>query len=635
MQGETETAQTAVCGPEDPWVGYDFNDPFAEPQAAVQAVSGVPAADRPAAEVVTAGVLGFDIETGDADELFTYGSGFVRLTGAITEDGTKVLGDADNGGPEALVEMINRADAVYGHNILGFDGLALAYYHDLDWEAFCAKAIDTEVKARQADPPRSRGKSNADPYDLDHVAAKYGVPGKSDGLPKLKRKYGGYDKIPLDHAEYREYLEADLDATKGVADVLRASELSAYEKREHEILGLMGRMTLNGFKVDTDLLRTRTRQGEEKKQAALTELHERFGVPLGKEVYRGRGKARKLVFEPSKSPLATKEGKAALVTAIQDLTGQPHYPRTETGDLATGQDGMAKLKQVFGHLEGINEFADLVTTVTTTRTVYQTAATYLTKEGRVHPVVSMRQASGRGSVTKPGMTVFGKRNGKHHERDIFVADEGHVVITCDLSQVDMRGIAGHCQDPAYMELFQPGRDAHQEIADMLGISRHDAKARGHGWNYGLGAASMIRDGADPEVVYKFTNGMQEQFPVLCEWRDGVREKGGRGELLDNGFGRLMRCVPEWAYTVAPALMGQGTARDITCEVLLRLIRRHPEYRHYLRTWVHDEFVFSVPEDRVEEIGADIEEAFTWEWRGVPILCDLSAPGASWGDCSAK
>jgi DNA polymerase I-like protein with 3'-5' exonuclease and polymerase domains len=51
--------------------------------------------------------------------------------------------------------------------------------------------------------------------------------------------------------------------------------------------------------------------------------------------------------------------------------------------------------------------------------------------------------------------------------------------------------------------------------------------------------------------------------------------------------------------------------------------------------VHDEFVFSVPEDQAEQIGSDIKEAFTWEWKGVPILCELSRTGRSWGECSAK
>ena len=61
--------------------------------------------------------------------------------------------------------------------------------------------------------------------------------------------------------------------------------------------------------------------------------------------------------------------------------------------------------------------------------------------------------------------------------------------------------------------------------------------------------------------------------------------------LGNGFGRLMRVDPERAYTQAPALIGQGTARDLMAEGILRL---PVEVVPMLRCFVHDELVFSVP-----------------------------------------
>ena len=273
--------------------------------------------------------------------------------------------------------------------------------------------------------------------------------------------------------------------------------------------------------------------------------------------------------------------------------------------------------------------------ITTARTVYQTASDCLCADGRVHPVNSFRQASGRWSVTNPGLTVFGKRGGRHVERDIFCAEPGYVVITCDLSQVDMRAMAGHCQDPAYMALFEPGKDAHQEIADSLGIPRHDAKAIGHGWNYGLGPNRMIKNGLDKRLVYKFTSGMQRRFPRLIAWREEIRAAGKAGEILGNGFGRRMRCDPSRAYTVAPALMGQGGARDIMCESLLRLDAAAPWMRPFLRVMVHDEIVTTVPEERADEAVAALQAAMTWVWRGVPVLCEISGPGRSWGAVSGK
>lgn len=602
-----------------------LEDPFADPVEAAPA----PPAEKPSEVpwIDTSGPIGFDLETASAEQEFTYGPGFVRLAGVIDQNGTARTGVP----PEELVAMIEQAPEVYGHNALGFDGLALAHWHGMDWEAYTAKAVDTEPLARQAHPPRSRGKSSVDEYDLTHVAQRYGLEGKTDDIRVLARKHGGYDKIPQDDPEYNEYLAGDLRATKAVREVLPRD---AYTDREHEIAGLMGRMTLNGFKVDIPLLRQRLTEGEERKQAALKELGERFGLPLSRDVMKGRGKARQAVTEAFSSPLATKEGNAWLLDLWRQH-GVVAPPRTAKGKLSTAADA---LDAVSGHPKcppDLREALEYMRIVTTTRTVYQTAETYLTSAGRVHPKVSMRQASGRGSVTEPGMTVFGKRAGKHVEREIFVADEGHVIITCDLSQVDMRAVAGHCQDPLYMAMFEPGKDAHAEVAAMMGVTRDEAKPLGHGYNYGMGPNTMInREGHDPGLVKRFFEVMS-RFTVKNAWTDQVREIAGRGEALDNGFGRLMRCDPAWAYTVAPALMGQGGARDITCEVLLRLMRRHPEYRQYLRTWVHDEFVFSVPVERAEEIGAEIKDAFTWEWRGVPVLCDLSRTGANWGEVSAK
>lgn len=591
------------------------------------------------------GTLTFDIETADANALFTgvvdagtskarpIDGPFVRLIGYAWAVGdVRITTD-----PDELIAAINDADVVQGHNILGFDGLALAHLHGLDWTAFCAKAVDTELLARHDLPPRSREHGVADQYDLDHVAQRYGLAGKltgDNGLAALKRRHGGYDRIPVDDPHYVAYLVQDVTASRNVARVLTDKALNDYTRREHELAMYAGDLTLSGVMVNAPLLHDRVRLGEETKAEALRALRDVYGVPLGVDVYRGRGKAKQLVWEPYKSPLATKEGKAALVDAFAKM-GVTKYPKTKaTGDIMAGRDGMAEIAEAHPLRADVKRLCDLVTTVTTVRTIYQTAVNNLCPDGRIHPQVSMRQSSGRWSVT-PGMTVYGKHGGRHVERQIIIPDPGHSLITCDLSQVDMRAMAAHSQDRAYMALFEPGRDAHAEIAKMLGITRQEAKARGHGWNYGLGAKRMIREGADPKIVWTFVNGMESRFPRLSAYKDAVRTVGASPLYLDNGFGRPMNCDPDYAYTMAPALIGQGTARDITCEVLLRLLRAYPEYRKYLRLYVHDEFVFSVPTEGAEQIKQHVIESFTWEWRGVPILCDATGPAPDWGTASEK
>jgi DNA polymerase-1 len=220
-----------------------------------------------------------------------------------------------------------------------------------------------------------------------------------------------------------------------------------------------------------------------------------------------------------------------------------------------------------------------------------------------------------------------------------------VLICFDFDQVDMRAFAGHCGDEAYVGMFLRGEDPHSMIADMV-FGRHDgewrerAKASGHGWNYGLSVNGLVNSGIEREVAERFDSGMQEGYPRLCSWRSEVRDRGEAGQLLDNGFGALMRCDERRAYTQAPALMGQGTARDIMCEGLLRLPE---EYIPWIRGVVHDEVVLSVPEDRVEEAVERVTAAMTMDLaeitggrlHSVPITAGVSKPGRNWAECYAK
>lgn len=575
------------------------------------------------------GTLYFDIETADADELFTYGnSEFTRLFGAA-RNGSSVAITTE---AEKLIQALNAADEIVGHNILGFDLLALAYHNGADWESLTAKSRDTLLLARLADPPRAKSTKGVerDKYDLDHISTKFGCEGKLMDLRELKREFKGYDQIPTDDPRFIDYLTRDVEATRDIADHY---PMTAYGAREHKLATLAGRMTLNGFRVDVPLLNERINEGEWRRLSTLEILHSKYGLPRYRSITRGRGKKKHIELMELDSPLATLEGDAWLEKIYVDFKVW-NPPRTANGSLSMASGILNQMIKDPKIPPELKEILRLIVTVNTVRTVYQTVADNLVGD-RVHAKVSMAQASGRWSVTSPGLTVFGKRGQRFHERDVFLPEEGHSLISCDMSQLDMRAVAGHCQDANYMALFAPGRDAHEEVAlRVFGTKtrRQDAKVIGHGYNYGLGAKHMIRDGLDPDLVNAFIDGMESQFPGLMDWQKRARHIGASGELLDNGFGRKMRCDPNRAYTQAPALMGQGTARDIVGDALLNLPR---EYDPFLRVFVHDEIVMSVPTEDALEIAHDVKDKMTGEWRGVPITCDLSKPGQNWGEVSEK
>lgn len=559
----------------------------------------------------------FDLETAGTEGMWGDGPGFVRLIGY--RDGDRLEAATD---PLPVLKAAAAGATLVGHNIWGFDLPVLAQHHGLDLAT--VSAIDTKILAVLADPPEARMSSGEveKRYALDALGTQLLGQGKTGDLKALAREFGGFDKIPVTNERYIDYVKGDVAATAGLAE--RFSPLDDYAFREHEVARLAAVISMNGFRVDTDLLAERVTDG----QATRTEMLERLSS-LGLPTTKKDGK-------PCRSPQATEAGKEAIIAAFAEFGVR--VPRTQKDHPAFDQKAMDRVIAKYPHAR---DLAETIKSLNGIRTVYETVAANLHGD-RVHPSIDFRQAAGRWSVTKPGLTVMGKRGGKHTEREIFVAEEGHLIISADLSQVDARAVAVHSQDPAYLSLFEPGKDAHAEIARRIWADptrREEGKALGHGFNYGEGPARIAREaGVTEQFAREFHRAMCEQFPLVVEWQTRMRDIADAGGLLENGFGRRLRVTPGRSWTQAPALVGQSCARDLMMEGLLRLDRA---VWPYLRAVVHDELVLSVPLDMVDDIEREVVRALSFEWappgktRTVEIVAGLVGRGTSWGSIYAK
>lgn len=684
----------------DGLITMDVSDPWEEPTPVTADQAFPPIAEDHFRDTTEVTELGFDIETHSARKLWSMkpDPSYVKLAGGV---GTGVRTDGGmTTGPntEGLVNALNSAKTIYGHNILGFDLLALARHCGADYDALAAKSVDTLVLARLADPPMARDTGSDGKYNLDTVAKGLGHTGKSGDLKALAIEYGkaagftgkeaeteGYGLIDNDDPRYVDYLRGDLDASKFVYEKQSGhfeiinGELPDYAKREMKVVALQNRMTLNGWRVDTGELARRVAQEDARRAHAVKELSEKYGLPTHKpdryriklkkdwpqqwtmadvraldgETQAREGFATVVPGEKHAAPWATDAGRAALIEAFR-AAGAEFYPTTPSGQLALSSDALGEgdwydkaaqeakpgMLKVYGHLPAVREIVGLLNEATGATAKYAEIQTHTTPEGRVHAEVGAAQGSGRWATLRPASSNLGKRGEKVEQRAVFLPDPGHVLLACDLSQVDMRGIAGLCQDPAYMALFEPGRDAHSEMAqvyfgEITKDTRNKTKAINHKVNYGGSAKSTAEmNGLPLELVEEAMRKREEAYPRLVEWTQEVRDLAASGALLDNGFGRLMRPDPARAWTQGPALMGQGAARDLMCEGLLRLVEARPEVTPYLRGVVHDEVILSVPEDEVNGWAGSLVRAFTFEWRGVPILCEVSKPGLNWADCYA-
>lgn len=541
----------------------------------------------------------FDIETGNADDLYRLPPtpAYVQLIG---------LGTTAYPGTYDLPLRGKAHVTVNGHL---FDFPALDRHAGIPVEQTIPFSRDLRVAAFQHDPPttyQTKSGPGFKSYSMAALTSRYlGEPeAKSDVLKLLAANYGGYDKIPLDNELYADYLRSDLDNTRRLNEAI---PYDVYEQREAWVATVTARTTLNGFRADVSGLADRVHDLDLRALEGREMLAESFGFPLTNEA----GKE-------AKAPQRTKKGKAAFEAALTAF-GFPtdRWPRGADGSLSLSKETMAFALEAA--VSSVPSAVPVIEAVQMMNGIRNSAANVLSHvtDGRAYYTFEPFQSTGRWSC---GLTVL-KKGVEDSERAFLLADEGHLLGSIDLDQVDIRSVAAHSQDHALIALLNdPDRDIHTEISERAGVPRKQGKTLDLGWLYGRTVNGLAQTpGMTREAAAAVDGYMSSAFPRVVQWQREVRERGEASVLLDNGFGRRLRVDPQRAFTQAPALMGQSTTRDLIAEGLLDIARTAPEILPMLRCVVHDEAVFSVPSDGAEECARIIQKCFTRQW---------APPGAS-------
>ncbi|WJY89010.1 DNA polymerase [Corynebacterium confusum] len=567
----------------------------------------------------------FDLETGDADDLHvTDDPDFVRLA-TYSVNGAEPVATTDIA--SELIPLLEHADTIVGHNIVQYDLPALQRLYGLDDKALieAGKVHDTLILSRLA----AGGDTNLG-YGLDAVAERCGVDGKllRDGdsaLKALAKQYGGFDKIPLDNAEYIAYALQDVRANVAVYNQMLPAALEAvsaeYLRREHEKMHVLSVVEAHGIRVDTAKVEQFLAEEAVVKAEIREWLVDTVGIP-----------------DEGKEPWSSNSGKQAIADYL-DSFGVA-VPRTKSGRISISAKALNQLAAEHADVSEVVELAEKMEALLQSSTPASTIKKHL-RGDKVYPSIQSSQVTGRLSTTNPGMTVFGSRDARLiRQREMIVADNAdEELISVDLSQIDARCMAAGSGDSAYAELFAPGRDAHTEMAIRVfgdAERRPDAKALGHAANYGMGSKSFAAHAGISEVEAQGQlDRMHFEFPQLEYFKNHLRKHAEALGWVATGFGRRVAVGRSTAYTQAPAAYGQGTARDVFLEGVLNLPQ---EVLEMIRIFVHDEIVLSVPRDRAEEIKQTVMAAFNAvtlpgkDGVEVPVLSDSAGPAESWAGC---
>lgn len=616
--------------------GFDPYDDEPTPPSPPSPAQESPVADIvvPAAPPKPGGEVIFDLETGSVEQVFTTPpEDFIRLMGWATKQ-TGTSTPPTTADPAVFKPTFDSAGRLVGQNIVGFDLIALhkAGWIDLDDvvtdNGKAPKVSDTMIRAMHLDPPPARQSvaGNRTRYSLKTLAENIGLAPDKDRLKELAKKYGGFDLIPQDDETYNAYLRDDVTLTSKVYfhqnTLLKAQsqESQDYLKREHRVVAAASLMRINGFRVDHTLLKQRLDVQNARRDVLISGLQSDYGLPT-----------------EGKAPHSSAAGKEALIRALKDKGAvDDDFMYTATGNKALSGDSMNKIMSIHPHNKAMLELCAAIQELQGQRSVYGTVFDNLHSDGRVHPEVSFRQASGRWSITKPGLSVFGKHT-HLEEREIFLPDPGHVLISADFSQIDARCVAALSGDTNYLAMFAPGEDLHTAVALAIfndASMREMAKKISHAWNYGASPGGIVfATGADIAVVEEYDRTARTRFAGVVAWRAGLVEQVNAGMMLNNGWGRSLNCDASRVETQSAGLVGQSCARDVAMHVLINRFDR--DLRAAFRGFVHDEFLFSVPENQYDGYKARIEAAMNFRWRDVDIIAECGLPGVNWADAYRK
>jgi len=272
--------------------------------------------------------------------------------------------------------------------------------------------------------------------------------------------------------------------------------------------------------------------------------------------------------------------------------------------------------------------------------------------GRIHTRFEQAvAATGRLSSTDPNLqNIPIRKEVGRLVRSAFVAPKGFKILSADYSQIELRVLAHLAKDENLAAAFREKVDVHTHTASLVfDVPRGDvtkemrtrAKAINFGLIYGMGEPRLARElGITRQEAGEFIARYFERFAGVRRFMEQTVDSARSGEAVRTILGRR-RFLPNLhsanrglrfeAERVAKNTPIQGTAADILKIAMIKIGEGDVVPGARMILTVHDELVFEVPEDKVEDAGkrikAEMESALE---LSVPLEVDVGA-GAHWGE----
>jgi len=276
------------------------------------------------------------------------------------------------------------------------------------------------------------------------------------------------------------------------------------------------------------------------------------------------------------------------------------------------------------------------------------------RTGRLHTSFNQTvTATGRLSSSDPNLQNIPVRGewGKRI-REAFIAEPGHLLVSADYSQVELRILAHLSGDESLIAAFNTDIDIHTQTASVLyGTSlaqvtaemRRTAKTVNFGVIYGMSAFGLSEAlNIDRRDAEKYIRQYFDRHPGVREYIQRILAEAKETGQVTTLFGRR-RPVPELLSNnrniqlqgerLAVNSPIQGTAADIIKIAMIRIWKtlRDRKSAAKMTLQVHDELLFEVPEAELEAVLETVRENMEGAVSLiVPLKVDIGC-GKNWAE----
>jgi DNA polymerase-1 len=424
------------------------------------------------------------------------------------------------------------------------------------------------------------------------------------------------------------------DVTGRIAPTLRkevesAGQLPLYELIDLPLVPVLARMEKAGVKIDRGMLGTLSVDLEKRCDEKAREIHGKSGVTFNINSPKQLGD---VLFNQLNLPKPVKYGKgktiSTAVDVLEELSETHEVPR-----LVLDYRQLSKLKSTY--VDALPVLID-------------------PKTQRVHTTFNQTgTTTGRLSSTNPNLQNIPIRTELGREiRAAFIAEAGHMLLSADYSQIELRLLAHFSEDPLLVEAFRRGDDIHTlTAAQVFGVPpmlidaehRRRAKAVNFGIVYGLSPFGLSQQlGIEQREAKRFIDAYFEKYSGVRRFIDRVLEETRLEQSVKTLFGRS-RPIPDinsknanmrgFAERTAVNTPLQGTAADL---IKLAMIHIDDELRarklkSRMLLQVHDELLFEVPQAEIEAMRELVREKMQDVHKLlVPLLVEIGV-GPNWRD----